>query len=187
MGFFEIRSQELFAWAGFELRSSWSLPPEWLGLQVWSTSTRLRSIFSKIVLWGWQTCSSGKSACLAGVWPEFKRQYHKKKKKKKKEKKKAIFWKTICCTNTNIYKVLHQLQRTEHNRTRNHTNLASTHTVAGLHSITQTPLQIRKDKCHRFFDHCKSCTLSQEVAQSTRAQARLSRLKSWLYQLPLIF
>jgi hypothetical protein len=27
MDFFEIGSQELFAWAGFELRSSWSLPP----------------------------------------------------------------------------------------------------------------------------------------------------------------
>jgi hypothetical protein len=27
-GFFEIGSHKLFAWAGFELRSSWSLPPE---------------------------------------------------------------------------------------------------------------------------------------------------------------
>jgi hypothetical protein len=26
--FFKIRSCELFAWAGFELQSSWSLPPE---------------------------------------------------------------------------------------------------------------------------------------------------------------
>jgi hypothetical protein len=28
MGFFKIGSWELFAWAGFKLRSSWSLPPE---------------------------------------------------------------------------------------------------------------------------------------------------------------
>jgi hypothetical protein len=28
MGFFEIGSHELFAWAGFEPQSSWSLPPE---------------------------------------------------------------------------------------------------------------------------------------------------------------
>jgi hypothetical protein len=27
-GFFEIESLELFSWAGFKLRSSWSLPPE---------------------------------------------------------------------------------------------------------------------------------------------------------------
>jgi hypothetical protein len=31
----------LFAWAGFKLRSSWSLPPEYLGLQAWATSTWL--------------------------------------------------------------------------------------------------------------------------------------------------
>jgi hypothetical protein len=28
IGFFEIGSWELFAWAGFELQFSWSLPPE---------------------------------------------------------------------------------------------------------------------------------------------------------------
>jgi hypothetical protein len=28
MGFFKIRSWELFVQAGFETRSSWSLPPE---------------------------------------------------------------------------------------------------------------------------------------------------------------
>jgi hypothetical protein len=28
MGFFEIGSQELSAWAGFEPRALWSLPPE---------------------------------------------------------------------------------------------------------------------------------------------------------------
>jgi hypothetical protein len=28
IGIFEIGSLELFAWAGFEPRSSWSLPPE---------------------------------------------------------------------------------------------------------------------------------------------------------------
>jgi hypothetical protein len=27
-GFFEIGSGKLFAWAGFETQSSWSLPPE---------------------------------------------------------------------------------------------------------------------------------------------------------------
>jgi hypothetical protein len=36
MGFFEIGSHELFAWAGFEPRSSWSLPPEQLVLQAWA-------------------------------------------------------------------------------------------------------------------------------------------------------
>jgi hypothetical protein len=36
-GFFKIGSQELFAWAGFEPQSSWSLPPELLGLQAWAT------------------------------------------------------------------------------------------------------------------------------------------------------
>jgi hypothetical protein len=33
-GFFEIGSLEPFAWAGFELRSSCSLPPVYLGLQM---------------------------------------------------------------------------------------------------------------------------------------------------------
>jgi hypothetical protein len=28
MGFFDRVSRYLFAWAGFELQSSWSLPPE---------------------------------------------------------------------------------------------------------------------------------------------------------------
>jgi hypothetical protein len=40
-GFFEIGSLELFAWADFEQRSYWSLPPEKLGLQVWATGTWL--------------------------------------------------------------------------------------------------------------------------------------------------
>jgi hypothetical protein len=39
MGFFEIGSGELFAQASFKPWSSWSLPPEWLGLQVWATGT----------------------------------------------------------------------------------------------------------------------------------------------------
>jgi hypothetical protein len=30
-----------FAWAGFELWSSWSLPPEKLGLQAWATGAQL--------------------------------------------------------------------------------------------------------------------------------------------------
>jgi hypothetical protein len=34
MGFFEIGSHKLFAWAGFEPRFSCSLPLELLGLQV---------------------------------------------------------------------------------------------------------------------------------------------------------
>jgi hypothetical protein len=42
--FFEIESQELFAQVGFKPRSSWSLPPEWLGLQAWATSAELASI-----------------------------------------------------------------------------------------------------------------------------------------------
>jgi hypothetical protein len=36
MGVFEIRFHKLFAWTGFEPQSSWSLPPEWLGLQTWA-------------------------------------------------------------------------------------------------------------------------------------------------------
>jgi hypothetical protein len=39
-GFFEIGSQALFAWTGFKPRSSWSLPPEYLGLQAWATGAR---------------------------------------------------------------------------------------------------------------------------------------------------
>jgi hypothetical protein len=34
-------SQNLIAWAGFKPWSSWSLPPEKLGLQAWATSIRL--------------------------------------------------------------------------------------------------------------------------------------------------
>jgi hypothetical protein len=40
MGIFKTGSCKLFAQAGFELWSSWSLPPEQLGLQVWATSTK---------------------------------------------------------------------------------------------------------------------------------------------------
>jgi hypothetical protein len=40
--FFEIVSLKLFAWAGFEPLSSWSLPPESLGLQAWATGTWLK-------------------------------------------------------------------------------------------------------------------------------------------------
>jgi hypothetical protein len=36
-GFFKIGSHELFAWAGFEPWSSWSLSSESLGSQVWAT------------------------------------------------------------------------------------------------------------------------------------------------------
>jgi hypothetical protein len=41
--FFKIGSHELFMWAGFKPWSSWSLPPESLGIQAWATST-----------WPWQ-------------------------------------------------------------------------------------------------------------------------------------
>jgi hypothetical protein len=41
MGIFEIGSHELFAQAGFELRSSWSRSPEKVGLQAWATGARL--------------------------------------------------------------------------------------------------------------------------------------------------
>jgi hypothetical protein len=40
MGSFKIRSLELFALAGFQPQSSWSLLPEKLGLQVWTTSAQ---------------------------------------------------------------------------------------------------------------------------------------------------
>jgi hypothetical protein len=39
MGFFEIRSQGLFASTGFEQRHFWFLSPEQLGLQAWTTGT----------------------------------------------------------------------------------------------------------------------------------------------------
>jgi hypothetical protein len=45
-GFFEIGSWELFAWAGFGPQSSWSLPPEYLGLQVWAASAQVSHHFS---------------------------------------------------------------------------------------------------------------------------------------------
>jgi hypothetical protein len=37
-------SRELFAQAGFEPRSSWSLPPEWLGLQAGAMASALVSV-----------------------------------------------------------------------------------------------------------------------------------------------
>jgi hypothetical protein len=45
--FFEIGSHELFAQAGFEPWSSWSLPTEQLGLQAWATGAWLSIPFSK--------------------------------------------------------------------------------------------------------------------------------------------
>jgi hypothetical protein len=39
-GFFEVRSCELFAHAGFDPQSSRSQPPESLGLQAWATSAQ---------------------------------------------------------------------------------------------------------------------------------------------------
>jgi hypothetical protein len=44
MGSFEIGSHHgLFVQAGFKPQSSWSLPPELLGLQVWVTGAQLHS------------------------------------------------------------------------------------------------------------------------------------------------
>jgi hypothetical protein len=49
--FFQIGSQELFVWAGFQPWSSWSLPPGKLGLQTWATGTRLLDFyFSKFLV-----------------------------------------------------------------------------------------------------------------------------------------
>jgi hypothetical protein len=43
--FFKIEAHKLFPWAGFAQQSSWSLPHEWLGLQVWVTSAWLGYFF----------------------------------------------------------------------------------------------------------------------------------------------
>jgi hypothetical protein len=45
LGIFKVGSCQLFAWAGFKLQSSWSLPPEQLGLQVWATGAQLEFEF----------------------------------------------------------------------------------------------------------------------------------------------
>jgi hypothetical protein len=42
---FEIWSRELFAWVGFELQFSWSLPAELLGLQIWATGIQFPFFF----------------------------------------------------------------------------------------------------------------------------------------------
>jgi hypothetical protein len=52
MGFFEIGSHKVFSGAGFELQSSWSLSPEKLGLQAWTTGARLPFYFSLAVYEG---------------------------------------------------------------------------------------------------------------------------------------
>jgi hypothetical protein len=44
-GFFEIGSRKLFAWSGFKPQSSWSLPPEYLGLPAWANLAQLGSHF----------------------------------------------------------------------------------------------------------------------------------------------
>jgi hypothetical protein len=41
MSFFQDRVSLTICWAGFEPWSSWSLPPEYLGLQVWATGAWL--------------------------------------------------------------------------------------------------------------------------------------------------
>jgi hypothetical protein len=51
MGFLEIGSHKLFAWAGFKPGSSWSLPPEYLGLQVHAISASLRHTAFLIAIW----------------------------------------------------------------------------------------------------------------------------------------
>jgi hypothetical protein len=60
MGFFEIGSLELFAQASFKLWSSWSLPPEYLGLQVWATVPGLLYYFK-------QCCSNHPWAYIFGL------------------------------------------------------------------------------------------------------------------------
>jgi hypothetical protein len=52
-GVFKIGYHELFAWAGFESRSSWSLPPEKLGLQVWATGTWIPRVLLFMVSVTW--------------------------------------------------------------------------------------------------------------------------------------
>jgi hypothetical protein len=49
MDFFEIGSLELFAWVCFEKWSSWSLPPENLGLVVWAPGTKLVTDSSNVL------------------------------------------------------------------------------------------------------------------------------------------
>jgi hypothetical protein len=52
LGFFEIGSHELFAWAGFELRFCWSLLPKKLGLQTWVLA-RIYSVTFPPSAMGW--------------------------------------------------------------------------------------------------------------------------------------
>jgi hypothetical protein len=47
MVFFEIWSWKLFSQASFKLWCSWSLPPEYPGLQAWATSTWQTRVFLK--------------------------------------------------------------------------------------------------------------------------------------------
>jgi hypothetical protein len=63
MDFFEIGSCELFARAGFKSWSSWSLPPEYLGLQVWVTGAQLVANFLMTGpdLLGWLSVQAGGS------------------------------------------------------------------------------------------------------------------------------
>jgi hypothetical protein len=50
LGIFKIGSAELFAQAAFELKSSWSLPPEMLQLQAWATCSWLQvKLFNRIL------------------------------------------------------------------------------------------------------------------------------------------
>jgi hypothetical protein len=49
--FFKIGSHRLFARAGLEPWSSWYLPPEYLGLQVWATGTQFGLVIFLIGTW----------------------------------------------------------------------------------------------------------------------------------------
>jgi hypothetical protein len=55
MGIFEIGSHELVAWDDFKSQSSWSLPPEYLGLQIWATGPAIPFFFFlRCSLTGWK-------------------------------------------------------------------------------------------------------------------------------------
>jgi hypothetical protein len=72
--FFEIGSHELFAQAGFELRSSWSLLPQQLRLQAWVTCAQQDHWFLKLhvslfkvqIPWVWDGILT--SAFEANTW-----------------------------------------------------------------------------------------------------------------------
>jgi hypothetical protein len=54
MGIFEIGSRTLFPRAGLEPQSSWTLPSEYLGLQMWATGAQLQLYFNLCFPGYWQ-------------------------------------------------------------------------------------------------------------------------------------